>query len=61
MPIQDEITCDKCNCEILEEHKDLSCHAHNTKNTWRRFGMGEQHEVFRTLVIDEKRDEDETE
>ena len=57
MPIQDEITCDKCNCEILEEHKDLDCHAHNTENVWRQWGFGEQFEVIRRIVIEEDEDE----
>ena len=57
MPIQDEITCDKCNCEILEEHKDLNCHAHNTENVWRQEFSGECYSVIRRIVIEEDEDE----
>ena len=48
------IHCPKCNSEIYEVHVDLSCHAHNDRNQWRKEGRGESYSVFRRFIIEEK-------
>ena len=50
--MDEKITCPKCKREILKEHLSLDCHAHNDTNVWRREGMGEIYEVFRTRVME---------
>jgi len=55
--MDNKVKCPKCGCEVLKEHLNLDCHAHNDTNLWRREGKGDMYEVFRTRVVKGGKDE----
>lgn len=55
-PMDDKVKCPKCGCEVLKEHLELDCHAHNDTNVWRKSMIGEIYEVLRTKVVEGEKD-----
>lgn len=57
MEENEKTKCPKCKREVLKEHLNLDCHAHNDTNIWRSDVRGEIYEVFRTKVLEGENDE----